>query len=296
MVGSQALSRFYPSGDGLALHYLDVAPRRDEGRSPLVCLPGLTRGAEDFRLIAEALAGASATPRRVVAFDYRGRGRAAHDADWRRYDMTNERADILAGMADAGLERAHFLGTSRGGLHVMALAEHHRGMIGAIVLNDIGPVLERAGLARIKGYVGRQVRPESLDEAVAILRAGIGKDFDGLDAEQWRVFARTTFGANEGDLHLRYDLALARTLDALDLDEPLPDAWPRFDALRGAPVLALRGANSDLLSPGTLAAMAERWPGCEAHVVPGQGHAPLLADAATIERVDGFLARADAGA
>ncbi len=290
----QATSRSYPSGDGLELHYLDVRPERDEGRRTLMCLPGLTRGAEDFRRIAEALAFASSTPRRVVAFDYRGRGRSAHDPDWRRYDLATERADILAGLADAGIGRAHVLGTSRGGLHVMAMAERHRDVIDAVVLNDIGPVLEPAGLARIKGYIGRQVRPRDFADAVAILRGGIGREFDGLSESEWRTYASTTFGPDEADLHLRYDLALARTFDALDLDEPLPDAWAQFDALRGAPVLTLRGANSDLLSAATLAAMAARWPGCEAFVVPGQGHAPLLADAATIGRVDAFLAAADA--
>ena len=294
MVAGRATSRFHTSVDGLRLHYLDFSPERDDGRRALLCLPGLTRGAADFEPVAEALAFASTTPRRVVALDYRGRGRSAHDADWRHYDMDMERADILAGLADAGIERAHVLGTSRGGLHVMGLAPHHRNVIGAVVLNDIGPVLEPAGLARIKGYVGQQVRPRNLDEAVAILRGGIGKDFTGLGDGEWRVFAQTTFGPDEADLRLRYDLALARTLDTLDLDRPLPDAWPQFDALRGAPVLTVRGANSDLLSAGTLAAMAARWPGCETHVVPGQGHAPLLADAATIGRIDSFLARADA--
>ena len=293
MVAGQATSRFYASDDGLELHMLDVRPQRDEGRRAIVCLPGLTRGAEDFRRIATALAFASPTPRRVVAFDYRGRGRSQHDSDWRRYDMANEQADLLVGMAEAGIERAHFIGTSRGGLHAMALAERHRASIDAVVLNDIGPVLEPAGLSRIKGYIGRQVRPRSIEDAIAIMRGGIGRDFDGLSDEEWRVFATTTFGDDEADLHLRYDLALANAFDALDLHKPLPELWTQFDALRGAAVLTLRGANSDLLSPATLAAMAERWPGSEAFVVPGQGHAPLLADPETIGRIDAFLARAD---
>ena len=80
-----------------------------------------------------------------------------------------------------------------------------------------------------------------------------------------------------GALGLRYDPSLARTLDAFDLDKPLPDSWDLFDQLRGMPILTIRGANSDLLSPETVAAMQQRWPGNETMVVPGQGHAPLLA-------------------
>ena len=93
----------------------------------------------------------------------------------------------------------------------------------------------------------------------------------------------------------RYDPALARTLDGLDLERPLPDSWTAFDALRGAPLLTVRGANSDLLSPATFAAMVARWPGSEGVSVPGQGHAPLLADEPTIARIESFLAGADAG-
>ena len=126
-----------------------------------------------------------------------------------------------------------------------------------------------------------------------MLRLGPAVGFDGLDAAGWLWFAQTTFGSDETDLRLRYDPALARTLDALDLAKPLPALWDGFDALRGLPLLAIRGANSDLLSEATLAAMAGRWPGCEALVVQGEGHAPLLADVPTLARLDAFLARAD---
>ncbi len=291
---NQATSRFFPSHDGLRLHALDFRPSRDEARRPVVCLPGLSRSAEDFRALAERLAFASGTPRRVLAFDYRGRGRSAYDPDWRHYDLPTERLDMLTGLADAGIGRAHFVGTSRGGLHVMGMAADHREMIDAVVLNDIGPVLEPEGLSRIKEYLGQPVAPASWTEAIAILQAGSGRHFDGLDGAEWRHFAITTFGADETCLRLRYDPLLARTLDSLDLTRPLPDAWPAFDALRGAPILTVRGANSDLLSPDTLAAMTIRWPGNEALIVDGQGHAPLLADETTISRLDDFLAGADA--
>jgi pimeloyl-ACP methyl ester carboxylesterase len=285
-------SRFYPSQDGLRLHYLDVVPEDDGSRLPVVCLPGLTRGAADFAPLANALAFESSRPRRVVAFDYRGRGLSEHDPDWRHYDLATERTDYLDGLEDAGIGQAHFIGTSRGGLHVMALAARHRDRIASVVLNDIGPVLEAEGLRRIKGYVGQQVRPKDLEEAVKILKIGAGQHFDKLSEAEWRIFATTTFGSDENQLRLRYDLQLARTLDAFDLDKPLPDSWELFDLLGGTPLLTLRGSNSDLLSTETLDAMAARWPESESFVVEGQGHAPLLADAASIDRIHTFLAPA----
>ncbi len=287
-------TRFYTSRDGLRLHVLDIRPERDAGLGPAVCLAGLTRGARDFLPLAHALAADPERPRQVLAFDYRGRGLSDHDADWTHYDLATEQADYLLGLELCGIERAHFIGTSRGGLHILALAPTHRAMIQSVVLNDIGPVLDPAGLARIKGYVGKTAAaPRDLDEAIKLLKIGMAEHFDGLAAEEWRHFATTTFGDDEGDLRLRYDPRLARTLDAFDLETPLPESWHLFDALRGLNVLTIRGANSDLLSSETFAAMGRRWPECQTLLVPGQGHAPLLADATSIERIASFLTAAD---
>ncbi len=286
-------SHFYTAPDGLRLHCLDFQPDGAAAGRPVVCLPGLTRGAGDFGVLGRALASSTVRPRRVVAFDYRGRGRSGHDADWRHYDLATERADLLAGLAFYGIERAHFVGTSRGGLNVMAMAPTHGAMIQSVVFNDIGPMLEPAGLRRIKGYVGRMVSPRSYEEAIALLRSGAGQHFDGLSPDEWRLFAATTFGEDEDDLRLRYDPQLARTLDALDLNEPPPDSWELFDALRGTPILTIRGEHSDLLSRETLMMMAARWPGCESLTVSGQGHAPLLVDQASIARIETFLAASD---
>ena len=77
-------------------------------------------------------------------------------------------------------------------------------------------------------------------------------------------------------------------LEALDLND-LPVLWPQFEALRPFPVLAIRGANSDLLSAATLAEMAKRHPSFASLTVPGQGHAPLLNDGPTIGRILDFV-------
>lgn len=293
-MGVEVESRFYEASDGLRLHLLDVAPARDLDLLPAVCLCGLTRGASDFLPLAEALAGDPDHPRRVVAFDYRGRGRSDHDPDWRHYDLATERDDILRGLATCGITRAHMIGTSRGGLHIMAMAPEHRALIASAVFNDIGPVIEAAGLARIKGYVGKlPAAPRSYSEAVKLLKLGAAEHFEGLDPASWLHFARTTFGEDEHNLALQYDPALARTLDAFDLSQPLPQMWDQLDTLRGLPVLTIRGEHSDLLSDATFAAMCRRWPGCEGLVVPGQGHAPLLVDTQTIRGVRGFLDSAD---
>ncbi len=284
--------RFYLAPDGLRLHLRDYAPDHADA-TPLVCLAGLTRNADDFDALARVLAFEAPTRRRVVAFDYRGRGLSDHDADWRRYDLATEWADVMAGLQLCGIASAHFLGTSRGGLHIMAAAQQHRSLIRSAVLNDIGPVLEQEGLRRIKGYIGQAAAPRTMAQAVALLKIGAGVHFTGLTDREWRLFATTTFGTDEANLGLRYDGALRHSLDGLDLSRPLPDLWAQFDALTDLPVLTVRGENSDILSAETLRAMSERWAGSEISTVAGQGHAPLLADAVTIDRIGRFLAAAE---
>ncbi len=292
--GTKVEDRFYAAADGLRLHLRDYNPDVAVG-SPVACLAGLTRNAEDFDPLARALAFEANVPRRVVAFDGRGRGGSDHDADWRHYDLPMEWDDVLAGLTLCGIASAHFIGTSRGGLNLMAAAREHRRLMRSVVLNDIGPVLESGGLARIKTYVGVPVQPRDLAHAIAMLKIGAGLHFTNLSEREWRLFATTTFGSDEAELGLRYDPALSHTLDGFDVARPLPNLWPQFDTLRGLPLLTIRGENSDLLSQETFRSMTTRWPGSEGFVVPGQGHAPLLADDASIRRIAGFLAAADAG-
>ncbi|HEY8580133.1 MAG TPA: alpha/beta hydrolase [Beijerinckiaceae bacterium] len=284
-----ARSCFVSAPDGLRLHVREWGSRLWEA-TPVLCLPGLARTADDFDALAAALAGGAAgAPRRVLAMDYRGRGLSDYAADWRDYDLKVENADILACCTALGLAHAVVVGTSRGGLHAMMLAATRPALLRGVVLNDIGPVLEARGLARIRGYVGKLPQPASWPDAEDLLKRTMGAQFPALDAAGWAAYARLTFKEEKGRLEPRYDVRLMKGLEALDLESPLPSAWPQFDGLADAPLLVLRGERSDLLSPETLADMVRRHPRAESHVVEGQGHAPLLLDPPTIARVAAFV-------
>lgn len=286
-------SRFFSAPDGLKLHARDYGPRHSPA-IPVLCLPGLARTAADFDVLARALAmGAAGRPRRVVALDYRGRGLSERDSDWKNYDMRVENADILAAMDALGVEHAIFMGTSRGGMHTMMTSATRPSAIKAAILNDIGPVLEAQGLARIRGYVGKLPSPHSWSDAVDLARSVMDSQFTALSEDEWLAYARLTFEESDGKFIPRYDTRLMKTLEGVDLEAPLPTLWPQFEGLADVPVLAVRGENSDLLSPETLAEMAARHPRFTAHTVPAQGHAPLLLDAATIGVVADFVAACD---
>ncbi|MGQ0446432.1 MAG: alpha/beta fold hydrolase [Beijerinckiaceae bacterium] len=289
-------SRFYTAPDGLKLHVREYGSPLDPG-VPVVCLAGLTRDSADFGRLASALAGGlKGAKRRVLALDYRGRGLSSYDRNWKNYSLEIENADILAVLAAMEIEAAVFVGTSRGGLHTMLLSATRPAVIRRAVLNDIGPVLEPRGMARIRGYAGKLPEPRTVPDAVDLLKQLMSERFNGLSEADWEAYAKITFTDAVGRICQRYDRNLMRPLASLDLEQPLPALWPQFNGLRAVPLLILRGANSDLLSADTLKEMVARHPGAEVHIVEGQGHAPLLLDEETIARICVFVAAADSAA
>ena len=141
---------FWWSNDGLRLHYRDYAG--DTSRPPIICIPGLTRNARDFKAVAARLAG----DWRLICVDLRGRGESDHARDAADYSPPIYVRDLEELIAGLGLERFILFGTSLGGLLTMLLAHNDRAMndssrIAGALLNDIGPEIEREGLDRIRG-------------------------------------------------------------------------------------------------------------------------------------------------
>jgi pimeloyl-ACP methyl ester carboxylesterase len=185
---------------------------------------------------------------------------------------------------------AIFVGTSRGGILTMLLAATHPGMVAAAILNDIGPVIELEGLLRIKGYVGHLPQPKDFADAAALLHRLFGAQFPRLTETDWLASAHRAFKRDQDGLLVpTYDVELARTLDAVTPDTPLPNLWPQFEALANVPVMVIRGLLSDLLSAQTVEAMRDGHPSLRVVEVPNQGHAPLLADAPTIAQISAFI-------
>jgi pimeloyl-ACP methyl ester carboxylesterase len=286
-------SRFFTAVDGLRLHVRDYGSPLDAG-IPAVCLAGLTRNSADFGPLASALAaGLAGKKRRVLALDYRGRGLSDYDPDWKNYSLAVENSDVLSILTALEINAAIFIGTSRGGLHTMQLSATRPAVLRGAVLNDIGPVLEPRGMARIRGYVGKLPAPRSIPDAVDLLKEMMSERFNGLSEADWEAYAKITFTDAVGRIGPRYDQNLMKTLIDLDLEQPLPSMWPQFDGLVHVPLLILRGANSDLLSVATLNEMKARHPGALTHTVKGQGHAPLLLDQETISRICAFVGTID---
>ena len=277
--------------DGLELygrHY----PAFGSHRRAAVCLPGLTRNSRDFHDLAMVLStGSQARP--VYTLDLRGRGLSQHDRDWRNYAVPIEMLDVQDYLALLGLDKPTIIGTSRGGLIAMVLAAAQPNAIGAVVLNDIGPVIERAGLVRIKAYIGSVPIPANWEDAARLVAEMNRRAFPAVTDAQWAVVARQLFNEADGRPVAGYDQKLAKSFSVND--GPIPELWPQFNALSHYPLLVVHGENSDILSAETVQQMRAQHPRCASVTVPGQGHAPLLMDDASIGAVAQFLSAVDDG-
>ena len=279
----------FTSSDGVRLAGRDYGSRSWTA-TPVVCLAGLTRNSADFDAIATYLSNRD-SPRRVVTLDMRGRGGSENDPSG-EYDLLRETTDALDGIVAAGLHDVAIIGTSRGGILAMAMAALRPGILRAVVLNDVGPVIEGEGLVQIKAYLSRLTSPSGWDDAEAVLRKLHGASFPDLSDAQWRTMARAIFKERDGRIVPAHDTAIHATLDGIEERTPTP-MWAPFEGLKGVPVMSIRGGRSKLFSGSTQIAMQERHPDITLHVVHDQGHAPLLDDDRTMDAIATFLDRVD---
>jgi len=275
----------WSSADGLTLRYRDYPGRED--RPPILCIPGLTRNARDFEPVADAFAGEW----RVICADLRGRGQSDYAKDPASYTPAAYVGDMLALFEQAGLDRVVAIGTSLGGIVTMLLAMQVPNRIAGAVLNDIGPEVEAAGIERIRDYVGQGRSFPTWMHAARALKDQSGEAYPEFELSDWlRLSKRLMCVGGSGRIAFDYDMKIAEPFQQPESSAPF-DMWPAFRALSGRPVLALRGALSDILSPATLARMESELPGMEAVTIANTGHAPTLEEPAAQEAIARLLAR-----
>jgi len=278
---------YWWSPDGLRLHYRDYAGGAD-GRPPLLCLPGLTRNARDFEPLAARLAG----DWRLICPDMRGRAESGQAKDPMTYVPLTYLQDISRLLADLAITRFVAIGTSLGGIITMLIAATHKEWLAGALLNDVGPTLEEAGLARIRTYVGIGQSHPSWVHAARALEEANRDIYPGYNLEQWLAMAHRLYRLNSGGrIVLDYDMRIAEPLRVAG-GEAGVDMWPVMQAFRDIPTLILRGERSDLLSDATAARMAQDiGAGAEVATITNVGHAPLLDEPEAVAAIDRLLAK-----
>ncbi len=255
---------------------------------PIICLPGLTRNHRDFTRLAH-LFSQGPQPRRVICIDLRGRGNSDRDPEPSHYNIFTEMADVMAVMDFLQISRADFIGTSRGGLIMHIMAGTHAERIRRVVLNDIGPVLEKQGLLQIRDYLNRADGPQSWEECPGYLQAVHGHAFPHLPLSEWQDMAMALYRDEHGKPVADYDPAIAAQIANMDFSQPLPDLWAQYQALAQFPLLIVRGENSALLSEECCQQMISRSPLAHCIIALAQGHAPLLHVQPVFQSVQHFL-------
>lgn len=279
--------RHWISADGLKLHFRDYAGQ--ENRPPILCLPGLTRNARDFEGIAERLAG----DWRVIAVDLRGRGDSAYAKDPASYNPSVYVEDVVALLDELELEKVIPFGTSLGGIVAMLLGCTARARLAGVLLNDMGPGIEPAGLARIRSYVGKPGSYPTWVHAARALEETNFAVYPQYALDDWLRMAKQLYYVNAaGRIVLDYDMKIAEPF-RVPGGEAAPDMWPAFELLAGLPLLVVRGALSDVISAATAEQMAGRVSGCELVTITGVGHAPTLTEPEAIAAIDRLLLRVD---
>jgi len=277
------------SVDGLKLYARAYgAPRVD--KLPVICIPGLTRNSRDFEEVAPWIAERG---RYVLAVDLRGRGKSDRDPDPRRYTPRIYARDVSALLGSVGAKKAVFVGTSLGGLVIMAIAAAPPSIIGAAVIHDTGPQIGKPGIARIRSYAGKRAAVNTWAEAAAYAKAINGVAFPDLPDEAWTNVARRLFKEEHGRPVLDYDPLIFQSpnLVAAWLAQPL--LWSAFDRLsRSGPLLLVHGELTDILDAESIRRMRRRAPHMLTAVVPRVGHAPTLFELAAREALSAFVDRA----
>jgi pimeloyl-ACP methyl ester carboxylesterase len=271
---------YFQSDDGLTLYARDYAgPAAD---APVIlCLHGLTRNSKDFWRLAEHLQ----TRARVIVPDTRGRGRSARDPNPANYRMDRYAQDMFGLLDHLAIDRVHLIGTSMGGLISMLMLHAAPQRVVSMVINDIGPEIDPAGLARIASYAGKNMSVPDWTVAASQVRAGNAVAFlDYTDAD-WHAMACDLFVQRGDRVELDYDPAIAQGLTDGTV---APDLWPVFASLERRPMLVVRGEVSDILSRATVERMRGEWPNLSVAAIEQRGHTPTLVEPAARRAIDAF--------
>lgn len=277
--------KFYKSNNDLNLYYR--AYEGDVHRFPIICLSGLTRNSADFHDFALRYSGV----RRVYCLDYRGRGKSDYDPDYKNYNPQTYAMDVLTFLMARRIDKAIFVGTSLGGLISMGISGLAPQYVGGVILNDIGPDVDRSGSDRIAGYVGKDIRFSSLKRAISAQKKLYTGAYPDLEDDGWAKTTKAAFVYDPENSNYRqnYDLKIGQALVEQLKDDQEIDLWPFFESLKAVPTLAIRGALSDVLSAEVFEKMKDRHPEMQWISLEDRGHVPLLDEPLALEKMDKFF-------
>jgi len=253
---------------GLELRY----SRWQGGGRPILVLHGGGQTRHAWEESCEHLGGLGYD---VVALDLRGHGESEWSAE-QAYGLADFAADVVAVIPQLGYQRTALLGFSLGGLASLHLTARRPELTSVLMLVDVAPRLEDAGVQRIRDFMTRHESFASLDEVVDALREyNPNRPPDSIRPESLlRNLRRRADGRYEWhyDRYFRTPRSEAEMADRTRI-AGLTHAELLDDARRiSCPTLVVRGAMSDVLSEEGVAELLAIIPGSESALVEKAGH------------------------
>ncbi|MEM0976084.1 MAG: alpha/beta hydrolase [Pseudomonadota bacterium] len=289
---TKSYSKHYVLGLGFhgfhRINYLEwgVPKGNRQRKDTLICVHGVSRNARDFDYLAESLCDRY----RIICPDVVGRGDSDHLVGSDGYTYFQYNADMNALLARLNIAGVDWVGTSMGGIIGMVLAAAHQSPIRRLVLNDIGPFIEREALVKIGEYIGRSGEFETAEDAEKYLRE-IYSDFGPMTDEDWAQKVRySTYRTATGRYRMKMDKGVGEAFrDQISMfDVDMWDVWERITC----PVLILRGAESTFFTRETAQKMLTCGPEATLVELEGSGHAPTLRSKEQVDVIADWLAQA----
>ncbi len=231
-----------------------VAWERRGAGFPLVLIHGLGYARWGWEPVANALAERY----EIILIDNRGIGES--DAPPGVYSAAEMAEDVVRVLDEAGLEKAHVVGTSLGGMIAQELALTKPERVGKLVLVCTTPGGENA--APMPGKTVRLLARAPMLEREVAMRKFVGNALasDPPDAIVERILAH----------RLETDQPLSAWLSQAAAGMTF-DAWDRLPEVR-MPTLVLHGTADVVVDPANAELLAARIPGAQLELFPGCGH------------------------
>ncbi len=274
--------RRFKTRDGLSLYYRDFAG--PESKTPVLCLTGTTGNSKQYLELAARLS----KDRRVLCMDWRGHGQSDYDPDWEHYSFFVDRDDVLDLLDHEGIDKVIIIGTSLGGIVTMHIVLERPDKIAGVVMNDVGPVIGKAGRERLHENMGKPMVFESFEDAAEASKERAEPD-TALTNEEWLDRTKRVFKEKDGKVVPDVDPVYGKVFRSRNRP---PDWLDSSAAPKDKPVLVIRGAVSDILDEDVLDEMERRKPDMQKAIVPGRGHCPSLNEPEAVSAIDAFLAGA----
>lgn len=244
--------------EGMRLHYLDWG---HEGLQPVIFLHGNAQQSHSWDFVSLALCGSY----HVVAPDARGHGDSAWAPDG---DYTTDAyvRDLERFVDTLALDSFILVGHSMGGRTCYIYAAQFPERLKALAIVDSGPTVRPQGVSRMERFKQLPDQLDSYEEFVQRVHQYTGRPREQL-LGSLRYSVRQL---PSGKWTWKYDKVL-RTPGSTPTGWPVEKQWDCLARIH-CPTLIVRGSESDVFVPETMARMLEVIPNSTSVTVTRAGH------------------------